>query len=127
GGLTALRMSPASSSTHDVARRIAGSATPQPAPKAFAGSAVWQPHAPDPQAVLMVQMEAVLVRVAEWSRSDPGSPCPDAVVLRIAALDPWGHPIKLTCTDQPGDQIMGAISAGPDGIPGTSDDVKSWN
>jgi hypothetical protein len=77
--------------------------------------------------VLVVQMQAVLVRVAEWSRSHAGAPCPDAAVLGIAALDPWGHPIGLTCTDQPGDQVMGAISAGPDGIPGNGDDVKSWN
>jgi hypothetical protein len=77
--------------------------------------------------VLVVQMQAVLARVAEWLRSHPGAPCPDAALLGIAALDPWGRPIELTCTDQPGDQIMGAISAGPDGIPGNNDDVKSWN
>jgi hypothetical protein len=127
GGLTALRVSPESSSTQPVTRPIAGSAAAQPAPNPATGSAVWQPHSPDPHAVLVVQMQAVLVRVAEWSRSHAGAPCPDATVLGIAALDPWGHAIELTCTDQPGDQIMGAISAGPDGIPGNSDDVKSWN
>lgn len=126
GGLTALRVSPESPSTQPVTRPIVGSATAQP-PKPSAGSAVLQPHAPDPHAVLVVQMQAVLIRVAEWSRSHAGAPCPDAIVLGIAALDPWGHPIELTCTEQPGDQIMGAISAGPDGIPGNSDDVKSWN
>jgi hypothetical protein len=32
----------------------------------------------------------------------------------------------VTCTDQPGDQIIGVISAGVDGRPGTDDDFASW-
>jgi hypothetical protein len=32
----------------------------------------------------------------------------------------------LTCTDQPGDQLIGTISDGPDGAPGTADDIASW-
>ncbi|HSR97871.1 MAG TPA: hypothetical protein VLM79_12510 [Kofleriaceae bacterium] len=101
--------------------------TPPAAPTAPATPPISQPHAPDPHAVLVIQMSALLGRVAEWSRSHIGKPCPDAVTLGIASLDPWGHPIELTCTDQPADQIMGAISTGPDGIAGNSDDVKSWN
>src|SRR5262249_28719381 len=33
---------------------------------------------------------------------------------------------RITCTDQPGSQIIGVISSGPDGTPGTSDDIASW-
>jgi hypothetical protein len=40
--------------------------------------------------------------------------------------DPWGHQPAITCTDQPNDQIVGVISAGPDGKPGTADDIASW-
>jgi hypothetical protein len=32
----------------------------------------------------------------------------------------------MTCTDQPANQTIGAISAGPDGTLGTADDVASW-
>ena len=64
-------------------------------------------------------------RFAAWSHDHPGAPCPDAAALG-APGDPWGHPLAITCTDQPGDQIVGAISAGPDGQPGTADDIASW-
>jgi len=37
-----------------------------------------------------------------------------------------GHPIEITCTDQPADQMIGAVSVGPDGARGTADDVGSW-
>jgi hypothetical protein len=60
-----------------------------------------------------------------WSHDHPGAPCPDAAALG-APDDPWGHPLAITCTEQPGDQIAGAISAGPDGKPGTPDDLASW-
>jgi hypothetical protein len=40
--------------------------------------------------------------------------------------DPWGHPLSLTCTDQPANQRIGALSAGPDGALGTPDDIGSW-
>lgn len=133
GSLAALRLHPTPPETHAAAPPTAPAATTPaapatpPAPTGPATPPVVQPHAPDPHAVLVVQMRAVLGRVAEWSGSHAGEPCPDAATLGIAALDPWGHPIELTCTDQPADQIMGAISTGPDGIAGNSDDVKSWN
>ena len=131
GSLAALRLhpTPADPSAAAPPPRAAPPAPTMPpaAPSAPAAPPIAQPHAPDPQAVLVIQMGAVLGRVAEWSHSHAGEPCPDAATLGIAALDPWGHPIELTCTDQPADQIMGATSIGPDGIAGTSDDVKSWN
>jgi hypothetical protein len=43
-----------------------------------------------------------------------------------APADPWGHPLAITCTEQPGDQIAGAISVGPDGKRDTADDIASW-
>jgi hypothetical protein len=49
----------------------------------------------------------------------------DASQLGLAD-DAWGHPIEITCTDQPSDQIVGMISTGPDGQRGTADDVASW-
>jgi hypothetical protein len=75
----------------------------------------------------MIQIQALLGRVPEWARAHPGAPCPDVAALEVPAVDPWGHRIELTCTDQPADQIMGATSIGPDGIAGNGDDVKSWN
>jgi hypothetical protein len=55
--------------------------------------------------------------------------CPDVGALGLAeadAHDPWGHAIQLTCNDQPADEIVGVVFAGPDGVMGTTDDVASW-
>src|SRR5262245_37932269 len=68
---------------------------PPPPPKAAAPTApampaiatttppapIAQPHAPDPQAVLVIQMRAILGRIAEWSHAHTGEPCPDAATL----------------------------------------------
>ncbi|HEX8111440.1 MAG TPA: protein kinase [Kofleriaceae bacterium] len=70
-------------------------------------------------------LQAALARFVAWSHDYPGAPCPDAALLG-APDDPWGHPLAITCTEQPGDQIAGAISAGPDGKRGTTDDIVSW-
>jgi hypothetical protein len=61
-----------------------------------------------------------------WSKDHPGAACPDVAALGITEQDPWGHPLQLTCSDQPANQIIGAISAGPDGTPGNGDDIASW-
>jgi hypothetical protein len=128
GSLAAIRLHPTPPDTPAAAPPTAPAATAAPpAPMAAATPPAVQPHAPDPHAVLVIQMRAVLGRVAEWSLTHSGEPCPDAATLGIAALDPWGRPIELTCTDQPADQMMGATSNGPDGIAGNGDDVKSWN
>ena len=68
----------------------------------------------------------MLTRFATWSHDHAGAPCPDAATLGAPASDPWGHPWRITCTDQPGDQIIGITSAGPDGTNGTVDDIDSW-
>jgi serine/threonine protein kinase len=91
-----------------------------------AGSAVpAAPVRPDPAVEVRSQIARVLVAFAAWAPDHAGAPCPDAVALG-ASPDPWGHPWRITCTDQPGDQIVGVISAGPDGVVGSADDVASW-
>jgi len=97
-------------------------APPQPAARPSSAEA----PPPDPKRLLAMQMKAVLSRFTEWSRNHAGAPCPASAALGVVALDPWGNPIELTCTDQPDDQRAGAISAGPDGIVGNRDDVASW-
>ncbi len=89
-------------------------AAPAPAPKA------------DPAADVAPRMKQVLARFVTWSTDHAGAPCPDASTFGVAATDPWGHPFQLTCTDQPANQIVGLVSAGPDGAPGTDDDIASW-
>jgi hypothetical protein len=80
----------------------------------------------DAQAILVAQMRSVLGRFALWSREHAGAPCPDLLALGVPTLDPWGHDLVLTCTDQPANQRAGAVSAGPDGALGTEDDIASW-
>jgi serine/threonine protein kinase len=82
--------------------------------------------APDPAAALAAPMKQLLDRFAAWSRDHAGEPCPTASALGAALHDAWGNLIELTCTDQPANQIAGAISAGPDHAAGTADDIGSW-
>ena len=102
---------------------LAAPVVPVPAPKP---PEPVPPPAPDPDAELAKQMKAVLAGFVAWSRDHAGAPCPSSSALGAAVQDPWGHPLQLTCTDQPANQIAGAVSAGPDGAPGTPDDVGSW-
>jgi len=97
-------------------------AAPSPAPAVAAPPA---PAPPDPGARVAPILRDALARFVAWSRDHPGAPCPDAAALG-APDDPWGHPLAITCADQPGDQAAGAISAGPDGQLATDDDVASW-
>jgi hypothetical protein len=124
GGLAALYSSPEAPSTPPP---LAPPVVEHPAPPKplVAPTSAVAPR-PDPKARLAMQMKIVLSRFVTWSRDHAGAPCPDGAALGGVVLDPWDHPIELTCTDQPGDQIMGAISAGPDGIAGNADDVMSW-
>ena len=94
-------------------------ATPPPPPPPA-------PARPDPGAALAARMKAVLGRFASWSTVHAGAPCPDIAALGGDAADPWGHPFALTCTGQPENQVVGLISAGPDGVSGNEDDVASW-
>jgi TonB family protein len=83
------------------------------------------PPPPSTRDAVTPGMRDALSKFVTWSKDHPGAPCPDAASLG-APNDPWGHPLQITCTDQPGNQIVGAMSAGPDGNPGTMDDVASW-
>src|SRR6185503_4569549 len=76
-------------------------------------------------AEITARTKSILNRFLAWSRDHAGAPCPDVTALGDS-LDPWGYPFRLTCTDQPGDQIIGVISAGPDRAPHTFDDIASW-
>jgi hypothetical protein len=69
-----------------------------------------------------------LHQVSEMYRaSNPGAPCPtvDELIKKrelsrtSSRVDPWGHPYKVFCG---ADETVTA-SAGPDGQPGTGDDL----
>jgi len=81
--------------------------------------------APDPKLAVVEPMKHALTSFVAWARDHAGAPCPDISVLATSA-DPWGHPFRITCADQPGAQIVGMISAGPDGVEDSSDDIASW-
>jgi hypothetical protein len=104
--------------------RAAAAPAPQPAaPAAVKPTAASPP--PELRAALVAQIKDTLRRFVAWSHAHPGARCPDAAALG-AALDPWGQPLRIVCSDQPADQIAGVLSYGPDGEPGTRDDVVSW-
>jgi len=84
------------------------------------------PPAPDPEAELAGPMTELLDRFLAWAKDHAGAACPGAAALGDPVLDPWGQPLAITCTDQPANQIVGAISSGPDGVSGTADDHFSW-
>jgi eukaryotic-like serine/threonine-protein kinase len=95
---------------------VAAAPAPAPAPA---------PAAADPKAEVGARMKDALGRFGTWAKAHDGAPCPDAAALGDVK-DPWGHAFAITCTDQPGDQIIGLVSAGPDGSDGTADDIASW-
>ena len=130
GGLAALH-APWGSSTTRATPAAPTAAQLEPAAagsSAVAAPAPVKPTSPPqaPHADVAAQMKPLLAQFAGWARDHAGAPCPEPSAFAVA-LDPWGHPIALTCTDQPADQRVGAISAGPDGIAGNDDDVASWN
>jgi len=62
----------------------------------------------------------------EWAVTHPHSICPTSIyelasVLGEDAGDPWGRSYRMICTD---DRVV-IVSAGPDGIFGTSDDISN--
>jgi hypothetical protein len=114
GGGTATNAAGGAATANPVA---ANSASPAPAGVATVETAA--------RAAAVGQISDALRRFVSWSRSHPGARCPEAVALG-APPDPWGHALRVTCTDQPADQIAGVVSAGPDGVAGTRDDIESW-
>ncbi len=81
---------------------------------------------PDPRTAATPGISAVLEAFSHWAPDHAGAPCPTVDTLGVAADDPWGHALRVTCTDQPGDQIVGVLSSGPDGTFETDDDIASW-
>lgn len=84
------------------------------------------PPPPTAKQEVAASMKDVLGKFVAWSHDHSGAACPDIATLDGAPTDPWGNAFRITCSDQPGDQIAGAISSGPDGTPGTADDIASW-
>lgn len=110
------------SGTDKVSPELGSAPTPSPTIEAEPPAA----RAAEPNAEIATRTKDVLTRFVAWSHAHQSAPCPDIAALGDTPRDPWGHPFRLTCTDQPGDEIIGAISAGPDGTPGTPDDIASW-
>jgi eukaryotic-like serine/threonine-protein kinase len=84
--------------------------------------------APDDNALARGRIRDALLAFLRWSSEHPdATACPPLEdVARSGTQDPWGHPMRLTCTDQPPDQLVGIVSAGPDGVFGNQDDAVSW-
>jgi len=80
----------------------------------------------DPMVELAGSMKAVVGEFVAWAKLHAGATCPTIADLAVTTVDPWKHPFAITCTDQPANQIIGVVSAGPDGTPGTADDIASW-
>ncbi|HEU4731108.1 MAG TPA: hypothetical protein VFT22_24610 [Kofleriaceae bacterium] len=122
GGVVALNVS-----SNEATAPTASSPSPaHPPARPDPSPAPTEAAATDPGTVLGALMKTVFGRFVAWSRDHAGAPCPDIATLGVVALDPWGHAIELTCTDQPADQRIGAVSAGPDGLAGSGDDIASW-
>jgi len=144
GSALALRLDPAMPAPPDASPRVTvGAATARAGSGAGAttltavasarttGSATTEVAAPpvDRRPVLIAQMKDALVRFVAWASAHPAgrdARCPDAAALGAAVHDPWGQPLRIVCANQPADQIAGVHSLGPDGLPGTRDDVVSW-
>jgi hypothetical protein len=114
-------------------------AAPPPPAVAVQAPPPKQPDIPPPPIVpdhpnntkLFEDTDAALVRVVAafpaWARMHATLPCPTTEqVVGHPVPDAWGHPIAVTCTDQPDGYIVGARSAGLDGQPNTGDDLVSW-
>lgn len=84
------------------------------------------PKQPSETELLVESMREALVRFAPWAANNAGAPCPTARMLGLTQRDPWGVEFRVTCTDQPANQLIGLVSAGRDGRFATPDDIGSW-
>ena len=89
------------------------------------------PAPPSPVELAKQQIVATLGAFQGWAADHAGEPCPShgelAMLVAGGVVDPWSHPLVITCTAQPVNQRIGVSSLGPDGIAGTPDDIASWN
>ncbi len=87
---------------------------------------------PDKAELAKIEIKRVLDAFRGWAARHPDQLCPSIEDMRRAmddppaAEDPWGQRLSITCTGQPADQMIGVISAGPDGVFDNQDDIKSW-
>ncbi|MGE0549488.1 MAG: protein kinase [Kofleriaceae bacterium] len=98
-------------------------ATPLPVPP--------PPAAPEPRDVTKSRMRELFAAFKQWAAAHADASCPEIAALApfVGAdmlVDPWTRPFQVTCTEQPGDQQIGLLSAGADGKLGTDDDLASW-
>ena len=94
---------------------VAAAAAPEPvAPPAPAPNPA-PPSAPSKEAELATAMKSVLATLATWAADHKGAACPDVAALGVTTVDAWGRPFRITCTDQPADQMIGIVSSGVDG------------
>src|SRR5690242_11872149 len=113
GGLTALHLSRTSRRIDPAVSSIAGSdhSVPLRSPDANAVSSVAPTPTPtqpppspqDPHAALVTQIKTMLIAIVDWLHNHPAAQCPDGATLGLSAIDPWGRPLSITCTDQPAD------------------------
>ena len=103
------------------AAAAAVTATPLPA-------SVPQPPVDHDAELVKRTITSTLSAFVRWSAHHAHDACPTAAQLEVdgGVGDPWGHALAITCTGQPSDQIIGVMSAGPDGVMGTRDDIESW-
>lgn len=89
---------------------------------------------PAKQQVARRAMQDLAGGYASWAKVNPGKSCPaDAEELgraigRTPAEDPWGMPYRVLCGSSLPPQTggLGLFSSGPDQLPNTADDVRSW-
>jgi len=87
---------------------------------------------PDSRADMIKRVTTVAAGFVKWSAKHKDAACPQAKELAFFVggasrlQDSWGHPLAVTCSDQPAQQMIGIVSAGPDGIAGNKDDMQSW-
>jgi general secretion pathway protein G len=46
--------------------------------------------------------------------------------LKSEPKDPWGHPLAIVCPGEHEEGGADIVSLGPDGRPGSKDDIESW-
>ncbi|HEY5921618.1 MAG TPA: serine/threonine-protein kinase [Kofleriaceae bacterium] len=87
---------------------------------------------PDTRADMIKRVKPLGVGFIKWAAAHKDAPCPTAKDLEplvggaVNLQDSWSRPMTVTCTDQPAQQQIGIVSAGPDGVAGNRDDVASW-
>jgi serine/threonine-protein kinase len=121
---------PVAQTTEQPATEAAAASQPPPSEPSPPPAAPSEPKL-DARADMVKRVVPMVVGFVKWSASHKGAPCPsvkelEPVVGAAKLQDSWGRPVTVTCTDQPAQQIIGIVSAGPDGVAGNRDDVASW-